>query len=100
MGRPKLPELEKLQNRVKKRYPGASCSTNPFGGYYINWNGSNLNNIFLLDDCETEIDAWRQASVTAKHEQHINRTHPLKKMMAEEQKIYNKERITKRIRKQ
>ena len=100
MGRPKLPELEKLQNRVKKRYPGSFCSTNPFGEYYIDWNGSNLNNTFLLDDCETEIEAWRQASITAKHEQHINRTHPMKQWMNEEKKNQNKERITKRIRKQ
>jgi len=100
MGRPKLPEIVKLKNRVEKRYPGAKCVQSYLSEYYIEWDGENLNEVFLMNDCETEIDAWRQASVTAKHEQHINRTHPLKKMMAEEQKIYNKERITKRIRKQ
>ena len=100
MGRPRLPELVKLQNRVRKRYPGAFCNTSLIGEYYIDWNGTNLNNTFLLDDCETEIEAWRQASVTAIHEQHINRTHPMKQLMDKEKKNQNKERITKRIRKQ
>ena len=72
---------------------------NSIGEYYIEWQGENLNDTFLLNDCETEIDAWRQAAVTARHEQHINRTHPLKKLMSEEQKQQNKERITNRIRK-
>tara|TARA_R110002051_G_C8571465_1_gene475862 strand:- start:257 stop:559 length:303 start_codon:yes stop_codon:yes gene_type:complete len=100
MGRPKLPELLKLKNRVRKRYPGAICAQTAQSDYYINWDGENLNEIFLMNDCETEIEAWRQASITARHEQHINRTHPLKKMMANEKKLENKERITNRIRKQ
>mgnify|MGYP003151582917 CR=1 FL=1 len=99
MGRPKLPEIVKLKNRVRKRYPGAKCIQYNCG-YFISWEGENLNEIFLMNDCETEIQAWKQASITAKHEQHINRTHPLKQMMAAEKKLENKERITKRIRKQ
>ena len=99
MGRPKLPEIIKLKNRVEKRYPGAISTLNSIGEYYIEWHGENLNDTFLLNDCETEINAWRQAAVTARHEQHINRTHPLKKLMSEEQKQQNKERITNRIRK-
>ena len=69
------------------------------GQYYISWNDENLNDTFLLENCDTEISAWKQASITAKHEQHINRTHPLKKMMSEEKKQQNKERITNRIQK-
>ncbi len=67
--------------------------------YYVHWNEENLNDIFLLDNTESEIEAWRQASITAKHEQHINRTHPMKKLISEEQKNLNKERITRRIKK-
>ena len=99
MGRPKLPELVKLKTRVRKRYPGAKCMQYHYG-YFISWQGENLNEIFLMNDCETEIEAWQQASITAKHEQHINRTHPLKQMLSAEKKLENKERITKRIRKQ
>ena len=99
MPRPKLPEIEKIQNRVRKRYPGSFCVQDSFGQYYIQWNEENLNDTFLLSNTDTELSAWQQASITAKHEQHINRTHPLKKMMSEEKKQQNKERINTRIRK-
>jgi len=99
MARPKLSLLEKVQNRVRKRYPGSFCVQDSQGLYYIEWNEENLNDTFLLDNCDTELTAWEQAGITAKHEQHINRTHPLKKLISKEQKNQNKERITKRIRK-
>ena len=99
MARPKLPEIDKLKKRVRKRYPGSYCVQDSLGEYYIMWNEDNLNETFLLDNTSSEIEAWRQASITAKHEQHINRTHPLKKLMSQEQKNQNKERITRRIRK-
>ena len=99
MARPKLPELEKAKKRVKKRYPGSSCVQDSTGEYYIEWNNENLNDIFLLNNSNTELEAWKQAGLTAKHEQHINRTHPMKKLISEEQKHQNKERITRRIRK-
>jgi predicted small metal-binding protein len=99
MARPKLPEIDKLKKRVRKRYPGSYCVQDSLGEYYITWNETNLNETFLLDNTSTEIKAWEQASITAKHEQHINRTHPLKALMSQEQKNLNKERITKRIRK-
>ena len=99
MARPKLPEIEKLQKRVRKRYPGSVCVQDHFGEYYIEWQSENLNDTFLMENTSSEIEAWKQASITAKHEQHINRTHPLKKLMSQEQKNQNKERITKRIKK-
>ena len=99
MARPKLPRLEKLQKRVRKRYPGSICMQDSEGQYYIEWNQENLNDTFLLENTATELLAWEQASITAKHEQHINRTHPMKKLISEEQKNQNKERITRRIRK-
>ena len=99
MARPKLPEIDKLKKRVRKRYPGSRCVQDSYGQYYVEWNSENLNDIFLLDNALTEIKAWEQASITAKHEQHINRTHPMKKLVSEEQKHQNKERITRRIRK-
>jgi len=99
MARPKLSNLQKLQNRVRKRYPGSICIQDSIGQYYIKWNDENLNDTFLLENCLTELLAWEQASITAKHEQHINRTHHMKKLVSEEQKHQNKERITRRIRK-
>ena len=99
MARPKLPELEKIQKRVRKRYPGSICVQDSIGQYYISWNEENLNDTFLLENCDTELLAWEQASITAKHEQHINRTHPMKKLISQEQKDQNKERIINRIQK-
>jgi hypothetical protein len=99
MARPKLPEIDKYKKRVRKRYPGSQCVQNHDGEYYIEWNSENLNDIFLLNNTNTELEAWEQASITAKHEQHINRTHPMKKLISQEQKHLNKERITRRIRK-
>ena len=99
MARPKLPEIDKLKKRVRKRYPGSICVQDSIGEFYIEWQSKNLNDTFLMENSSSEIEAWRQASITAKHEQHINRTHPLKKLMSQEQKNQNKERITRRIRK-
>ena len=90
MARPKLPEIEKIQNRVRKRYPGSICVRDSYGCYYIQWNEENS---------DTELLAWEQASITAKHEQHINRTHPMKQLISQEHKDQNKERITNRIQK-
>jgi len=91
----KLSNIEKLQRRVRKRYPGAYAVNDV--GWHIVWNGTNLNDIFLLDNSDTEEAAWEQAVTVAKHEQHINRTHPLKKMWSQTAKNQNKERIAKRI---
>ena len=99
MARPKLSKLEKLQNRVRKRYPGSYCVQDSSGDYYIEWKSENLNDTFLMENSSSELEAWKQAVITAKHEQHINRTHPLKALMSQEQKNQNKERITRRIRK-
>jgi len=99
MARPKLSNLQKLQNRVRKRYPGSICVRDSYGCYYIQWNEQNLNDTFLLENSDTELLAWEQASITAKHEQHINRTHPMKQLISQEHKDQNKERITNRIQK-
>ena len=99
MARPKLPEIDKLKKRVRKRYPGSICVQDSAGEFYIEWQSENLNDTFLMENSLSELEAWRQASVTAKHEQHINRTHPLKKLISQEQKNQSKERITRRIRK-
>ena len=95
IGRMKLSNIKKLQRRVRKRYPGATAVNDM--GWYIMWNGTNLNDIFLLDNSDTEEGAWEQAATIAKHEQHINRTHPLKKMWSQTAKNQNKERIATRI---
>lgn len=71
-----LSSIEKMKRRVHKRYPGAYVVNN--NGWYVCWNGKNLNEIFLLDNAATEEEAWQQATITANHQQYINRTHPLK----------------------
>lgn len=95
MANTKLSTIEKLRRRVQKRYPGATAVYND--GWYVTWQGKNLNDVFLLENADTEEAAWEQAATVAKHEQHINRTHPLKSMWSNTQKNQNKERIATRI---
>ena len=95
MANVKISTLEKLQRRVRKRYPGANAVNE--NGWYICWNDINLNDIFLIDNAITEEAAWQQAVTISKHEQHINRTHPLKSMWSQTSKNQNKERIATRI---
>ena len=92
-------KLESIQKHVQKQYPGAALLVSPHGQYYIEWNDQNLNDIFLLEDCVTELDAWNNALLTIQTERNMNRTHPLKKMISEERKQQNKERIANRIHK-
>ena len=92
--------LETIQKQVKKQYPGAMLSVSPSGLYFVEWEEQNLNDVFLLDDCDTIDEAWNNALLTARTERNMNRTHPLKKMMSEERKHQNKERIANRIHRQ
>lgn len=92
-------KLETIQKQVKKQYPGAMLSVSPTGHYFIEWEEQNLNDVFLLDDCDTIEEAWNNALLTARTERNMNRTHPLKKMMSDEKKMQNKERIANRIHK-
>ena len=92
-------KLESIQKHVQKQYPGAALSVSPIGQYYVEWNDQNLNDIFLLEDCDTVLDAWNNALLTVRTERNMNRTHPLKKMMSDERKRQNKERIGNRIHK-
>ena len=39
MARPKLPEIDKLKKRVRKRYPGSYCVQDSAGDYYIELTG-------------------------------------------------------------
>jgi hypothetical protein len=92
-------KLESIQKHVQKQYPGAALSVSPIGQYYVEWNDQNLNDIFLLEDCDSIEDAWNNALLTVRTERNMNRTHPLKKMMSEERKQQNTERIANRIHK-
>lgn len=92
-------KLESIQKHVQKQYPGAALSVSPIGQYYVEWNDQNLNDIFLLEDCDTVLDAWNNALLTMRTVRNINRTHPLKKMMSDERKQQNTERIANRIHK-
>lgn len=97
MAAKKLSKQEKLMRRVQKRYPGAFATNETGRGWYICWNETNLNDIFLLENSKSEYAAWEQATIVAQHEQHINRTHPLKTMWSQLAKDQNKERIATRI---
>ena len=91
-------KIETIQRKVKQQYPGADlCSA--FGKYFVQWNDQNLNDIFLLPDSDTPEEAWNNALFTMQTESNMNRTHPLKKMMSEERKWNNRERIANRIHK-
>jgi hypothetical protein len=92
-------KLESIQNHVKKHYPGAILQVSPLGQYFIECNSENLNDIFLLDDCDTIIDAWNNALLTTRTVRNMNRTHPLKRMISDERKRQNRERIANRIHK-
>jgi hypothetical protein len=92
-------KLESIQKHVRTQYPGAALSVSPIGQYYVEWNDQNLNDIFLLEDCDSIEDAWNNALLTVRTVRNMNRTHPLKKMMSEERKHQNKERIANRIHK-
>jgi len=92
-------KLESIQKHVNKHYPGAILQVSPLGQYFVEWNSENLNDIFLLDDCDTIIDAWNNALLTTRTERNMNRTHPLKRMISDERKHQNRERIANRIHK-
>ena len=91
-------KLETIQRKVNQYYPGADLSF-ASGKYFVVWNEQNLNDIFLLPDCDTPEEAWNNALFTVQTERNMNRTHPLKKMMSEERKWNNRERIANRIHK-
>jgi hypothetical protein len=94
-----MTSIDSIQKHVNKYYPGAMLNVSPMGQYYVGWNDQNLNDIFLFDDCDTIEEAWNNALLTVRTERNMNRTHPLKKMMSEERKMQNKERIANRIHK-
>jgi len=94
-----MKSIDSIQKHVNKYYPGAMLNMSPKGQYYVGWHDKNLNDIFLFDDCDTIEEAWNNALLTMRTERNMNRTHPLKKMMSEEKKMQNKERIANRIHK-
>lgn len=91
--------IQTVQKHVQKYYPGAVLSVSPFGQYFIESEDQNLNDIFLLEDCNTIDEAWNNALLTVRTLRNVNRTHPLKKMISDERKHQNKERIANRIHK-
>jgi hypothetical protein len=94
-----MKSIDSIQKHVNKYYPGAMLNMSPKGQYYVGWHDQNLNDIFLFDDCDTIEEAWNNALLTMRTERNMNRTHPLKKMMSDEKKMQNKERIANRIHK-
>ena len=94
MARPRVKKIDQDIKATRRRYPGAQAKWDD--GWYIEWNGENVFNMFLLDNTNTIEEAWLQARDVAKYEQHINRTHPLKQL-GNYNEEFNKIRVTKRI---
>ena len=89
--------LQSIIKRVQTYYPGAVVSMSVSGKYFIEHDDQNLNDIFLFEDCDTINDAWQLAWETMRINRNMNRTHPLKKMISEQKKLQNRERIANRI---
>ena len=89
--------LQSIIKRVQIYYPGAVVSMSVSGKYFIEHDDQNLNDIFLFDDCDTIDEAWQLAWETMRINRNMNRTHPLKKMISEQKKLQNRERIANRI---
>jgi len=89
--------LQSIIKRVQTYYPGAVVSMSVSGKYFIEHDTQNLNDIFLFEDCDTIDDAWQLAWETMRINRNMNRTHPLKKMISEQKKLQNRERIANRI---
>jgi len=89
--------IQSIINRVQTYYPGAGVSMSVSGKYFIEHDDQNLNDTFLFDDCDTIEDAWMLIWETMRIQRNMNRTHPLKKMISEQKKLQNRERIANRI---
>jgi len=89
--------IQSIIKRVQTYYPGAVVSMSVSGKYFIEHDTQNLNDIFLFEDCDTIDDAWQLAWETMRINRNMNRTHPLKKMISEQKKLQNRERIANRI---
>jgi hypothetical protein len=89
--------IQSIIKRVQTYYPGAVVSMSVSGKYFIEHDDQNLNDIFLFEDCDTIDDAWQLAWETMRINRNMNRTHPLKKMISEQKKLQNRERIANRI---
>ena len=89
--------IQSIINRVQTYYPGAGVSMSVSGKYFIEHEDQNLNDTFLFDDCDTIEDAWMRLWETMRIQRNMNRTHPLKKMISEQKKLQNRERIANRI---
>ena len=89
--------IQSIIKRVRIYYPGADVSMSVSGKYFIEHDDQNLNDIFLFDDCDTIDEAWQLAWETMRINKNMNRTHPLKKMISEQKKLQNRERIANRI---
>lgn len=89
--------IQSIIKRVQTYYPGAVVSMSVSGKYFIEHDEQNLNDVFLFEDCDTIDDAWQLAWETMRINRNMNRTHPLKKMISEQKKLQNRERIANRI---
>lgn len=89
--------IQSIIKRVQIYYPGADTAMSVSGKYFIEHDNQNLNDIFLFDDCNSIDEAWQLAWETMRINQNMNRTHPLKKMISEQKKLQNRERIANRI---
>lgn len=89
--------IQSIIKRVQIYYPGADVAMSVSGKYFIEHDDQNLNDIFLFDDCDSIDEAWQLAWETMRINRNMNRTHPLKKMISQQKKLQNRERIANRI---
>ena len=71
-------ELLSAQKATLKIYPGAIAARDEFGKWYIYHKEQDIFEEFFFPHTDTEFDAWKCGSLTAKTMQNFNRTHPNK----------------------
>lgn len=70
-------KIETVINRVVSKYPNAILKRDDDGLYYIDTGtDKNLNEDYLLPNCENYEDAWRHAELSIRTTKYFNKTHP------------------------
>lgn len=72
-----LKKIEKIKQKIKKRFPNAKCVKYD-EGYVIFNNGESVFEEFLLPAAPDVVSAWERALLTNRTMQNFTRTHPLR----------------------
>ena len=88
-----LKKIEKIKDKIKKRFPNAKCIKYNEG--YVIFNiGENIFEEFFLPPAPDVLNAWERALLTNRTIQNFTRTHPLRAESADQNKKL--ERMIKR----